>query len=136
MEEEKHVIEDDENNQFTQESWATVAKEKSSYQTQENTYKKAILNKNGQGCIFLPSEKNKEAVAALENYFKVTASTSSPVKKIPPKLNVCNLANYCSEDKSELRTAILEKNVEVKECVENNESVVCEVLFITSSIYH
>ena len=96
--------------------------------------KKAILNKNGQECIFLPSEKNKEAVAVLENDFKVTVSTSSPVKKILLKLKVCNLVNYCSEDKSELRTAILEKNVEVKECMENNESVVFEVLFITSLI--
>ena len=92
------------------------------------------MKKNGQGCIFLPSDKNiQEAVAALENDVKVAASTSSPVKKILPKLKVCNLTNYCAEDKSELRTAILEKNVEVKECIENNENVVFEVLFITSA---
>ena len=52
----------------------------------------------------------------------MTAATSFPVKKILSKLKVCNVANYCSEDKRELKAAILEKNVEVKECMENNDA--------------
>ena len=44
---------------------------------------KTVLNQKGQGCIFLPLEKEKhEAIKVLKNYFKVTSTNPVSSKKL------------------------------------------------------
>ena len=60
---------------FSEDSWATVVKNKVSSKLKSVPVHKTVLNKKGQGCIFLFSEKEKyEAIEVLKSDFKVTPS--------------------------------------------------------------
>ena len=105
------VVENHEDN-FSENSWATVVKSKVSSKLKSVPVHKTVLNKKGQGCIFLPSEKEKhEAIEVLKSYFKVTPSNCVSSKKLSPKLKIHNLTEHRFENKEKLKEAILEKIV-------------------------
>ena len=126
---EKHIVvlEDSE---LTEKTWATVTKRKIALKLKNVPVTKTVLNE-GQACIFLPSKKNSEqAVAALESDFKVTA-TSRKTRKMLPNLQICNIDGHDLVEKEDQKSAILEKNVEIKECLDQNENSVFDVIFIS-----
>ena len=107
----KHVLIVEENEGcFSEENWSTVVKKKVANNLKSIPVHKAILNKKGQGCIFLPTEKVKdEAIAALKNDFKVTPGSLPVLKKMKPKIKIHNLNNHNLENKEELKEKILKK---------------------------
>ena len=128
----KHVvlIEDKEEERFAEDSWATVVKKKAAGKLKNIPIKKMILNSQGHGCIFFPSEQNKlDAVNMLQDDFIVTSS-SKPSKKISPKLKICNLQNHNFDCKEEIKEAILRKKMNIQTCLESDDDSFFDVLFI------
>ena len=130
----KHVvvIEEKEEEKFTEDSWATVVKKKAARKVENTPIKKEILNSQGHGCIFFPSEQNKlpvDAVNMLQDDFIVTSS-SKPIKKLSPTLKICNLQNHNFDCKEKLKEAILRKNMNIQTCLESNDDSFFDVLFI------
>ena len=92
---------------------------------------KALLCKDGKGCIIVSDkEVQKEVQSALEqdDTFTVT-SNSKPRKTLDPKIKISNLDTSKYNDKSVLRSAILEKNSEVNNLVSTGSSSL-DVLYI------
>ena len=101
------VVENHEGN-FSEDSWATVVKNKVSSKLKSVPVHKTVLNKKGQGCIFLPSEKEKhKAIEMLKSDFKVTPSNPASSKKLSPKLKIHNLKEHRFENTEKLKEAIL-----------------------------
>ena len=126
---EQHVVlVESENGNFNKDTWAETVK-KINGKLKEVPVKKNLVNKNGQGCILLPDRESQEkAEAALRDDFVVVASTKQS-KKLMPKMKICDLDGYDRNDKSALKEAILQKNPQIKQLV-NDEGKTLDVLFI------
>ena len=48
-----------------------------------------------------------------------------------PKLKICNIDGHDFVEKEDPKSAILEKNVEIKECLDQNKNSVFDVIFIS-----
>ena len=119
-----------EDSELTEQTWATVTKQKVVLKLKNVPITK-IVSKKGRACIFLPSKKDSEqAVAALESDFKVTV-TSRKARRMLPKLKICNIDGHDFVEKEDPKSAILEKNVEIKECLGQNKNSVFDVIFIS-----
>ena len=129
---EKHVVfvdmKDDTEEPFDERGWNDVVKTKLTPTLKKVPIVKTVLNKAGKGCIILPDKEAQEDVkSVLENEFKVTTSTK-PRKNVLPKLKVYNIDVDKYQDKSELCSAILEKNPEISNLVDTGKSF--DILFI------
>ena len=130
----KHVLIVEENERCFSENWSTVVKKKVANNLKSVPVHKAILNKKGQGYIFLPTEKVKdEAIAALKNDFKVTPGSLPVRKKMKPKIKIHNLNNHNLENKEELKEKILKKNAELNDCLERDNESIFEILFLAKN---
>ena len=126
------VVENHEGN-FSEDNWATVVNNKVSTKLKSVPVHKTVLNEKGQSCTFLPSEKEKhEAIKVLKSDFKVTTSNPASSKKLSPKLKIHNLKEHKFENKK-LKKAILEKNSDIKHCLESNKDSFLDVLFIAKN---
>ena len=122
IDEEKHVVyvesKDESIENFDSNAWTDVVKGKLAPSLKKVPIVKAALNKQGKGCLILPNKKAQEEVrSALENDFKVSVS-SKPKKHLLPKLKIYNIDVDKYNDKSILRSALLEKNTQVSTLVE------------------
>ena len=128
------VIVEDEESKYSQETWAEVASKQVATKLKTVPVHRAFLNKKGQGCIVLPTEENrKAAVAALEADFKVTTNIKITEKKLLPKFKIHNLNQHNFNDKNDLKKAILEKNDELRKCLENSKESIFDVLFLAKN---
>ena len=131
----KHVvIVENSEGSFSEDSWATVVKKKVADNLKKVPVHKAVLNKKGQGCIFLHSEKNKdEVMISLEKDFKVTPGKPFVLKKLLPKIKIHNLDSLKFDHNEDMKKAILEKNIELRTCLKNSEKSLFELLFIAKN---
>ena len=131
----KHiVIVENSEGSFFEDSWATVIKKKVADNLKKVPVHKAVLNKKGQECIFLPREKNKdEAMISLEKDFKMTPGKPFVPKKLLPKIKIHNLDSLKFDQNEDMKKTILEKNIELRACLENNEKSLFELLFIAKN---
>ena len=125
---------EDEECKYSQETWAQVASKQVATKLKTVPVHRAFLNKKGQGCIVLPTEENrKAAVAALEADFKVTTNIKITEKKILLKIKINNLNQNNFNDKNDFKKAILEKNDELRKCLENSEESIFDILFLAKN---
>ena len=130
---EKHVvlveIKDNQGEIFDSMAWNEIVKNKLGPSLKNVPIEKAVLNKQGKGCLILPNkEAQNEVKAALESDFNVTASTK-PKKNVSPKIKVFGVDVAKCHDKHDLRSAILEKNNDINDLVQQGGNVI-DVLFI------
>ena len=132
---EKHVIilesKNPEEPKFDETAWNEVVKKKLSPKLKNVPIEKAMLCKNGKGCIFVSDKKvQKEVKSALEQDDTLTVtSNSKPQRTVNPKIKIFNLDTSKYNDKTMLRSAILEKNTEVNDLVSSGSSSL-DVLYI------
>ena len=113
---------------FNQQRWNDVVKTKLTPTLKKVPVVKTSLNKAGKGCIILPNKKAQEEVkSALESEFNVTTS-SQQRKHILPKLKVYDIDIDKYQDKSELCSALLDKNPMISDLVDTG--LTFDVLFI------
>ena len=130
--EEKHIVlvenKDQNATNFDSMGWNQVVQKTLAPKLKNVPIEKAILSKDGKGCIFLPNKKAQEEVkSALENEFNVSTA-SKPRKSILPKLKLIDIDVDKYHDKSELRSSILAKNDDINDLVQKGSTF--DVLFI------
>ena len=69
----------------------------------------------------------------LKSDFKVTPSNPASSKKLSPKLKIHNLKEHRFENMEKLKEAILEKNSDIKHCLESIKDSFFDVLFIAKN---
>ena len=121
----KHVIvskKKDSDAKYDNISWSTVVKGTLQDQLKYIPVDKSLLNKSGQGCLFFPNDQAQdEAKTVLEPLFDLT--TDSRPKKIMHKIKVFDVGTEVYNDKTELKQAIIEKNPDVKDLIDNNNDL-------------
>ena len=131
-----HVIflqEKDTDIKFDKTSWSTVVKGKLQKELKSIPIDKSIVNKNGQGCLFFPTkEAQEEAKSALEAHFEVTAN-SRPQKTVMPKIKVFDVDTEIYKNKSDLKQAILSKNIGVANLMSKDDDLTVVLLDVTRS---
>ena len=65
--------------------------------------------------------------------FKVTPGKSFVLKKLLPKIKMHNLDSLKFDHNENMTKAILEKNIELRTCLENSEKSLFELLFIAKN---
>lgn len=125
------VVEDknSEGEKFTRETWSDVVKSSISKKLKDVPVSNTTVNSQGQGCIFLPSEKAcTDAQKALDEDYKLSAAPKNSSKQWP-KLKVHNVPSAdCTSD--ELCEMIVSKNPDVQKLLSDNESARLSVIFI------
>ena len=66
---------------------------------------------------------------SLEKVFKVTPGKPFVFKKLLPKIKIHNLDSLKIDHNEDMKKAILEKNIELRACLENSEKSIFELLF-------
>ena len=125
---EKHaVINEPENGNFNKDTWAETLK-RVDQKLVNVPVKKNLVNRDGKGYILLPDlESQQRAEVALRNDFVVTASTRQNTKLLP-KMKIHDLTGYDRNDKDGLKQAILQKNPQIKQLVDDGKTL--DIIFI------
>ena len=93
--------------------------------------KRLGINKKGHGYIKVPDKKTSDEVlnSLASNYNAVAESTSQ--REFLPKITISdiNSEDYSNSNKNDLKTAILNKNPDIKSLVDDNKQF--DILFIT-----
>ena len=130
----QHVLvidnETDDGEIFSTQSWSNVVKNTISNKLKNIPVSKVALNKQGKGCIFLPSENAlSEANLALQSDFSVSQSIRK-TNDILPKLKIHNLNTELFESVDELQNLIILKNRCISRQLNENEKSKLSVIFI------
>ena len=115
-----------ENEKFTLQSFAEIARK----ELPTVPIKKLGVTKKGQGFLKLPSKADCDAaVSKLKDSYNITAENVEK-RNLLPKITISdiNSEQYTNSKKEELKTAILNKNPKIKDCVDNGKEF--EVVFI------
>ena len=134
---EKHVLvvdKDANNDTLSPDSWTSVVKLNISEKLKKLPVNKTVLSKEGKGCIFLPDENTlNEAKKALASEYSVTETTIKPTA-ILPILRINNLKAENFQNADELKSSILEKNVNIRTIIEADKNSVIEVVFVDKKL--
>ena len=120
---------DSDSERYTSATWSDVVRSSISNKLKDVPVSNTIVNRQGQGCIFLPSEKAcADAKKALDSDFKLSA-TEKNSNKLWPKLKVHNLPTAdCTVD--DLHDMIVSKNPDVNNVLSVNSHAKLSVIFI------
>ena len=119
--------------EFSENSWSTVAKASISKKLSKVQVNKLSLTKNGQCYINFPNKISQEkAIESLQEDFKITAETKTI--GLTPKITICDLDPelYSTNDQANLKRDILTKNPEIDAFVKNGKTF--EILFIQNQL--
>ena len=123
------VIENDANDgKFTEEAWTTVVRKNLSNKLKDVPVNKAVLTKNGKGCVMVPdAETLEKAKSALEQDYNVEAQITTHKKSLP-KLKIVAVDTFTNDQKEELKKELLGKNNKISKLVANKHDF--DVVFI------
>ena len=113
---------------FTTTTWSDVVRNSISEKLKDVQVSSTTVNRQGQGCIFLPSEKAcADAKKALDSDFKLTATPKNG-NKLWPKLKIHNVPADCTKEL--LQSMIVSKNPGVSHALSSNEHAKLSVIFV------
>ena len=110
---------------FTNESWTEVVNRKISKKLKNIPVVRNVVNKNGKGCLILPSEETlNHAKTALEDEFTVQHQERK-INTLMPRLKIHNFTVKDYSSKELLLDMILDKNTYIKDNIvgETSENI-------------
>ena len=129
VEKQKHImiVENKDNEKFDVEGWNEVVRNTLKSKLKNVPVKKTTVTKEGHGYLLFPDKTSQEkAEDALKADFNVTKDTKNQTKLLP-KMKIFDV-DFTREDKSTLRSAILEKNDVIRTLVDDGKTL--DVIFI------